>query len=692
MKLSIAGLGALFFLSIPIATEAVSITERAGNPFRTASNNQETILNPTNVDPNTFGLLSRNDNKDLIFDAKVETQPLVIEKGAGGDDLIIITTMKNEVYGINTRTMTLAYPKVNLGIPANTSGTSDMDMWGHTPTWGISATPIIDINTKTLFVAAWVLKNNNENRYRDYKIFVLDPFTGKQKANPVTISGVSQEGNSCVFNDANAIRLDKKQYSFPKLRAGLALTESHGLILSFAADSEEFTGTKMADKGLPNPHRYNPHGFVIAYDTKGLLGEKGISKSPAIFCTTAFDSWGGGIWQAGGAPVIDGDTIYVATSNGTSSNTKSAKADIDLTESMIKLRYSPSNNGARPALNKVDFYKAFLDEKQPDASNCLWTDNTSEISCGRGHSDNNGGTKAATDWDFGPSGPMMIPGSNLLLQGTKDGIIYSLNKTDLGKHEPFTHLMSAPPLVASYFVGDIQQNWQRANQLNQSIPCPRPIDNQGNGDVDVGTANWFQPCDPSKNTPPDNKMHHIHSLALAQQDSSGGTVFVWGENSNLKAYKFSTSVNVTPILLAEGDEISSKFTKSPNGTLENTKSPGGMPGGLLMVSSAPPASNPDKSFSVDPNTAIIWAVYPLQGDANKHFADGQLIAYDATKFLAGKKLNRLYSTGIDNQEDLGIMTRMAPPVVANGKVYVLIYRVNNDNLIGSQLKIFGLKK
>jgi hypothetical protein len=27
------------------------------------------------------------------FDAKVETQPLVVEKGANGDDLVIVTTM-----------------------------------------------------------------------------------------------------------------------------------------------------------------------------------------------------------------------------------------------------------------------------------------------------------------------------------------------------------------------------------------------------------------------------------------------------------------------------------------------------------------------------------------------------------------------------------------------------------------------
>jgi hypothetical protein len=81
----------------------------------------------------------------------------------------------------------------------------------------------------------------------------------------------------------------------------------------------------------------------------------------------------------------------------------------------------------------------------------------------------------------------------------------------------------------------------------------------------------------------------------------------------------------------------------------------------------------------------------MKGDANKHFAEAQLVAYDATSVLSGKKLQRLYRTGDDNNGGLGTMTRMAPPVVANGQVYVMIYRVDNGNLFGSQLKVFGLK-
>lgn len=136
----------LFFVQ---GVQAVSVTERAANNFRTAANNQEFTLNKNNVNPAQFGLLRTYD-----FNAKVETQPLVLENGAGSDDLVIITTMKNEVIGINARTNATVY-KVKLGPEVSSQ---DMDLWKHTPTWGISGTPIIDTSTNTLFVAAWVRK------------------------------------------------------------------------------------------------------------------------------------------------------------------------------------------------------------------------------------------------------------------------------------------------------------------------------------------------------------------------------------------------------------------------------------------------------------------------------------------------------------------------------------------------------
>nr|WP_305906970.1 hypothetical protein [Methylomarinum sp. Ch1-1]MDP4519685.1 hypothetical protein [Methylomarinum sp. Ch1-1] len=425
-------------------------------------------------------------------------------------------------------------------------------------------------------------------------------------------------------------------------------------MLAFAANGESFRGG-----------RKNPHGMVVAYDTRALLGRSGFSREPGIFCATSFNAWGAGIWHAGGAPVTEGDMIYVATSNGTSNN-----GSVDLAESMIKLRFVPSIGGARPVLEKVDYYKAFLDERT-SGSGCLWDDNQSEVSCGRADFG-----KAGADWDFGSAGPLLVPGSSLLLQGTKDGIIYSLDKFNLGRNERFKWLMSKPPLVASYHGGDVNENWDRVQHLNRSLPCPPPSSSD---------HHWFMPC----GDPQFNRMHHIHALAFAQRDQLGGIVYVWGENANLKTYNFSTLGGALPSFRAEGSELASS----------NMGSPGGMPGGLMMVSSKP-STKSSFPHAIDFGSAILWAVYPKYGDVNKGFAEGQLVAYDATTILSGKKMKRLYRTGDDVRGGLGTMSKMIPPVVANGRVYVMIYRVGNvdhcsapDNQLKvcSQLKIYGLK-
>ena len=627
---------------------AASINERAGNNFRTAANNQEFLLNKTNVNADQFGLLRTYD-----FNAKVETQPLIVERGAGSDDLVVITTMKNEVIGINARTNNTVY-NVKLGPEASSA---DMDLWKHTPTWGISSTPVIDPATNTLFVAAWQLKNADNNNFRDYWVYALNPSDGRQKSSPIRIFGQSQEGNGCWFNDADAVFVENnrtRQYVFPKLRAGMALTGNNGLVMAFAANGESRLGG-----------RKNPHGFVIAYDTRALLGQPGVSREPAIFCATAFNSWGAGIWHAGGSPVTEGDMIYVATSNGTSNN-----GATDLAESMIKLRFIPGAGGARPRMQMVDYYKAFLDERT-SGSGCLWSDNNSEVSCGRASFG-----KAGADWDFGSAGPLLVPGSSLLLQGTKDGIIYSLDKFNLGKNDRFNALMSKPPLVSSYFGGDVEQNWDRVQHLNRSLPCPA----RNNSDFD-----WFMPC----GDPQNNRQHHIHALAFAQRDQGGGIVYVWGENSNLKTYNFSVMSGVLPTFRAEGEELASF----------NLESPGGMPGGLMSISGRPSQASGFPQ-AIDFGSAILWAVYAKTGDSNKDFAEGQLVAYDATTVLPGNRLKRLYRTGDDNHGGLGKMSRMIPPVVANGRVYVMIYRVgdvtncsvpDNQLKVCSQLKVYGLK-
>jgi hypothetical protein len=70
--------------------------------------------------------------------------------------------------------------------------------------------------------------------------------------------------------------------------------------------------------------------------------------------------------------------------------------------------------------------------------------------------------------------------------------------------------------------------------------------------------------------------------------------------------------------IAKGAEVASAaLAMSPTGM-------GGMPGGMLSLS----------SNGKNPNTGIVWALAPIDGDANHDVVDGIARAYDATNLDA----------------------------------------------------------
>ena len=127
------------------------------------------------------------------------------------------------------------------------------------------------------------------------------------------------------------------------------------------------------------------HGWVMSYD-KTTLAQTG------AFCDTP-NGQQGGIWQSGRAPVVDDSgNIYLFTGNGSTDNAK------DLSEAA--LRFTTTGG-----LKLADYFVA------SDYNNLN-----------------------AGDLDLASSGPILMPGNNMLVGGGKEGIIYLLNPADLGKY------------------------------------------------------------------------------------------------------------------------------------------------------------------------------------------------------------------------------------------------------------------
>jgi hypothetical protein len=225
------------------------------------------------------------------------------------------------------------------------------------------------------------------------------------------------------------------------------------------------------------------------------------------------------------------------------------------------------------------------------------------------------------DQDLGSAGPILPPHSDLLLGAGKDGILYALDRANLGKSVGDLTKLKAPPRFITYVP-------------NPSVPAYKTATATGNLDFrpSVGV-----------------KTHHLHNSPIYWEASGPGPLlFVWGENESLRAYGLSAKGEAK--LLARGPDVASAALADPT-----KPSLGGMPGGMLTLS-----ADGDKN-------GIVWATAPLNGDANMEPVKGAIRAYDATPPRTGGRLSKLW-------EASGFTySKFCPPVVADGKLIVPTY-------------------
>jgi hypothetical protein len=551
------------------AAQAIDIWTAGVNNTRQGWNKFETALTPASV-PGLKKL------REFLVDEKVDVSPLVI-----GDKLYVFT-MSNTAYifDVNSGAQLSKRQLATPFDPANNANPQGkgMDMWNIYRSWGISATPVIDTNTNTLYVVTFGKSHPAGSSFeRSHMLWILNAADLADKQAPVLVEGNPDNGGSGI---ANGLVMP-----YQKMRAGLGLLTSNGgnkaVILSFSMNGENPNGPG--------------HGFVVAFDVRGLNRDHGFTPTPAIWSVTP-NGGAGGIWMSGSGPAIENNDIYFTTGNGMDPGTTPG----NYAECFVKLRYTPGvanvNNG-KPQLQINDYWSAFSDF-----------------------------TRADKDQDLGSAGVFITEKGNLV-GGGKDGILYNLDKTNLGKHSWAPHFNL--PFVATY------------------LPTP-PNGLAGLPTNTLTDPNWpIINLDRAENTP-FGMTYHIHGTPVFLETATQGFVYVWGENERIKAYSYDFASHRITNFFGEGAQIASG----------NMPPPGGMPGGRLTVSSNGTQGN-----------GVIWAVYPTQGNANAQIVPGALVAYDATKAKNGK-LKLLFHSDTKASDKLGNFAKFSTPVVANGKVYV----------------------
>jgi hypothetical protein len=286
------------------------------------------------------------------------------------------------------------------------------------------------------------------------------------------------------------------------------------------------------------------HGYLMAYDAQTLV-------QAAVFNTSPTGTEAS-IWQSGQGPAADADgNVYVVTGNGSWDGVQ------NFSESFLKFS---------PQLKLLD-----------------WFTPTNHFALDK------------ADNDLNSSGATLIPGTNLVIGGGKEGVLYSLDTRNLG------HL------------GD-----EHAVQHLQA------------------TAS------------------HLHSLVYWVSDKNGPLLYVWGQRDKAKVYKFGGGkLAETPLAMRE----------IPNE---------GHPGAMLSLSAN------------GGHDGILWAAIHATGDSWHESRPGVLHAYDADDI----RRELWNSLEVPARDDCGEYSKMAPPTIANGKVYLASF--GKENVGTGQFCVYGL--
>jgi outer membrane protein assembly factor BamB len=257
-------------------------------------------------------------------------------------------------------------------------------------------------------------------------------------------------------------------------------------------------------------------GWLMSFDPETL------SLADPVFCTTRGGEMGG-IWQAGSGPAVDDKgNLYFMTGNGT------FDAGRQFGNSLVKMN---------AALSPIGWFT-------PDNEKAL----------------------TLLDIDLGSAGPLLLPDTNQVLGGGKQGRLYLVDR-DTQAQQP--------------------HHWWRAgtNPPVQYFQASRPWR--------ITWLSWFPLLF-------NIGYHHIHGSPVYWNGPKGPMIYVWPEEDNVRAYRY--------------DAAQHKFDTHP---IKGMKGNQGMPGGFLSISAN------------GREDGILWAAIPAQDDAWVEIVRGAMRAFRA---------------------------------------------------------------
>jgi hypothetical protein len=342
---------------------------------RTGANLNEKILTPQNVSAKQFGKLGA-----FKVDGAVYAQPLFVPRveipDKGTHDVLYVATEHDSVYAFDIARpndpplwqVSLLDRRRNESVPSE----DDVQCGFIRPEVGITSTPVIDLQSGTLYVLARTRIRHTVGSHEFFqRLHALAITTGVEKFGGPKLITASVPGKGRDSNNG--------QVTFDPLK------ENPRAALTLANNTVYLTWASSCDA---DPY----HGWVMAYDAQTLTQKSVLNVNP--------DGSEAGIWLADTGPAADAEgNLYVPTGNGTFNAGSGGR---DYGDSVLKL------DGSTLAVRDY-----FTPHDQDRISNA----------------DSDVGSSGPTVLPDQPG-----PHRHLLLQPTKDSTIYVIDRDNMGKY------------------------------------------------------------------------------------------------------------------------------------------------------------------------------------------------------------------------------------------------------------------
>jgi hypothetical protein len=377
--------------------------------LRTGWNQTETVLTTTNVNQQNFVLLHTVQLDVQLYD-QVDAQPLFVpsqyiapnsDSLTGGTyDVVFVATESNNVYAIDASAGVIVNRK-NLGSPVPQAVVGGSF---NGPNVGIYGTPVIDPETQTLYVIAFVYVNGTPT----YQLHALDLSTFADKGNsPLTVSPptapISQlltDGTTFTFSTGVEQQRAGLVLFFERVRRG---TPPH-----FAAVAHLYAGFGSFNDIPPG------RGWLLGWTAVNGAGGITLAQLPEnLLLNTQPTSFLGGssIWMSG----------YGIASAGGYSSAAAAVSGRGGKATQPELFFTTGNNLPGPHDGVTNISDSVVRVSGVDAS-VIGVFTPTNV----GNLDN-------LDFDFSSGGAMLLPPQagnfpDLAVAAGKDGNLYLLNR------------------------------------------------------------------------------------------------------------------------------------------------------------------------------------------------------------------------------------------------------------------------